>query len=37
MEKLHGTHNPEADKKIYKKEASKYLSKVEMKKAFPPD
>jgi tetratricopeptide (TPR) repeat protein len=28
---------PEADKKIYKKEASKYLSKVEMKKAFPPD
>ena len=28
---------PDADKKIYKKEASKYLSKVEMKKAFPPD
>jgi tetratricopeptide (TPR) repeat protein len=28
---------PEADKKIYKKEASKYLSMAEMKMAFPPD
>ena len=28
---------PEADKKIYKVEASKYLSKAEMKEAFSPD